>query len=288
MPTQSGYPFLTSYGDAALVSNPTVPGSDAKIYGGLRKGSVATVLLYFAARFNAEVENLRRDSTTDDWGFDPQHNNTTTTSNHKGGAAMDLNSTRHPQHQWGTFSSAQYAHMRQIAQDLANAAGSKVLRLGIDFSGRSVDEMHVECAPGTAYDGSIDRAAAAVRAGRVPNVPAELRDGAAHSPAPSPAQHPSPPAAGGSTFPLPSPYYYGVWDQQSSKGKGHYSKSGNTNHGGRASDQAAVKRIQKLIGVTADGIYGPNTKAAVARWQVRHGLTADGLFGSGSWKKAGL
>lgn len=40
-----------------------------------------------------------------------------------------------------------------------------------------------------------------------------------------------------------------------------------------------VKRIQKKVGVTADGIFGPKTKRAVQTWQAKHGLRADGIVG---------
>lgn len=167
--SQSGYPMLTEYGDPRLMPNPLVPGSTARIYGGLLAGDPATVLLYFYSRFNAEVEELGA-GPIDDWGFDPQHNATTSTSDHKSGTAGDLNSTRHPQHVRGTFTPAQYATMRRIAGDLERSAGGAVVRMGIDWSDRSVDEMHVSLAKAVAGTGRVERAAAAIRAGLVPNV----------------------------------------------------------------------------------------------------------------------
>lgn len=41
----------------------------------------------------------------------------------------------------------------------------------------------------------------------------------------------------------------------------------------------AVKYVQGLIGVTVDGVYGPNTIAAVKAFQSAHSLTADGVVG---------
>jgi N-acetylmuramoyl-L-alanine amidase CwlA len=38
-----------------------------------------------------------------------------------------------------------------------------------------------------------------------------------------------------------------------------------------------------VVGVTADGIFGPVTEGAVKRYQRRHGLTADGIVGSKTW-----
>lgn len=44
-----------------------------------------------------------------------------------------------------------------------------------------------------------------------------------------------------------------------------------------------VVKIQKAVGVGADGLYGNRTKEAVAVWQKAHGLTADGIVGYKTW-----
>lgn len=44
-----------------------------------------------------------------------------------------------------------------------------------------------------------------------------------------------------------------------------------------------VVKIQKAVGVSADGMYGARTKEAVAVWQMAHGLTADGIVGHKTW-----
>ena len=49
-----------------------------------------------------------------------------------------------------------------------------------------------------------------------------------------------------------------------------------------------VKDIQEVIGVKADGDFGPGTEAAVKKWQAAHGLTADGIVGPGTLSKMGL
>jgi len=49
---------------------------------------------------------------------------------------------------------------------------------------------------------------------------------------------------------------------------------------------AAVMEVQKLVGVTADGAFGPMTEAAVKVWQANVGLYADGIFGPASRAKA--
>jgi len=48
----------------------------------------------------------------------------------------------------------------------------------------------------------------------------------------------------------------------------------------------AVQEWQRIIGVSADGKFGPNTKAKTIEWQKRNGLTADGVVGPATWGKA--
>lgn len=44
-----------------------------------------------------------------------------------------------------------------------------------------------------------------------------------------------------------------------------------------------VKYLQKLLGLTVDGAFGPKTDAAVKKFQKEHGLVADGIVGSKTW-----
>jgi putative chitinase len=46
-----------------------------------------------------------------------------------------------------------------------------------------------------------------------------------------------------------------------------------------------VKQLQTLLGLTADGNFGPMTEAKVKEWQTKNGLTADGIVGPGTWGK---
>ncbi|MBQ7153207.1 MAG: peptidoglycan-binding protein, partial [Clostridia bacterium] len=38
-----------------------------------------------------------------------------------------------------------------------------------------------------------------------------------------------------------------------------------------------VRKLQELLGITADGFFGPITKAAVVAYQSVNGLKADGI-----------
>lgn len=61
--------------------------------------------------------------------------------------------------------------------------------------------------------------------------------------------------------------------------------SGLVKQGSRGS---LVKQVQRKVGVSADGVFGPRTKSAVKHWQKRHGLVADGVVGSRTGTKMGL
>ena len=45
----------------------------------------------------------------------------------------------------------------------------------------------------------------------------------------------------------------------------------------------SVKKLQKALGVTADGVFGANTEAAVKKFQFKAGLTPDGIVGEKTW-----
>ena len=49
-----------------------------------------------------------------------------------------------------------------------------------------------------------------------------------------------------------------------------------------------VKLIQGIIGTTADGVFGENTKAALIKYQSANGLVADGIAGPKTYAKMGL
>ena len=43
--------------------------------------------------------------------------------------------------------------------------------------------------------------------------------------------------------------------------------------------------VQAAVGVTVDGLCGPNTDKAIRAWQGRNGLAVDGCVGINSWRK---
>lgn len=49
-----------------------------------------------------------------------------------------------------------------------------------------------------------------------------------------------------------------------------------------------VIQIQKIVGVTADGNFGPKTQRAVAGWQADHNLVADGIVGEATMHAMGI
>lgn len=52
----------------------------------------------------------------------------------------------------------------------------------------------------------------------------------------------------------------------------------------RGSQGAEVKRLQKLLGIAQDGIFGSYTEKAVREVQLRAGLSVDGVVGTKTWE----
>jgi hypothetical protein len=55
-----------------------------------------------------------------------------------------------------------------------------------------------------------------------------------------------------------------------------------------SSTRGDIRALQRKVGVTADGIFGPATERALKRWQRRHGLVADGIAGPQTRSAMGL
>ena len=49
-----------------------------------------------------------------------------------------------------------------------------------------------------------------------------------------------------------------------------------------------VKKMQEVLGLDADGDFGPGTERAVKSWQAEHSLTADGIVGPATMKAMGI
>lgn len=56
----------------------------------------------------------------------------------------------------------------------------------------------------------------------------------------------------------------------------------------RGSTGEHVRVLQRWLGLTADGVFGPATEAKVKRYQAMKGLTADGIVGPKTWSAMGL
>jgi cell wall-associated NlpC family hydrolase len=55
-------------------------------------------------------------------------------------------------------------------------------------------------------------------------------------------------------------------------------------HGDRG---GSVRKLQRALHLTDDGVFGRGTLHAVRRFQRRHGLTADGVVGPATWRALG-
>lgn len=129
--SQNGYPA----NDASLTTIYTI-GKGRQVR--LAKGAPGALLVRWANWFDANVEDI--DATADDWGYAERtiRGDSTTLSNHASGTALDLNATRHPLGQRGTFTKAQTAAIRA---ELLRYGGA--IRWGGDYANRA-DEMHFE------------------------------------------------------------------------------------------------------------------------------------------------
>ncbi|MGN6037264.1 peptidoglycan-binding protein [Brevibacterium casei] len=219
--------------DRSLIASYSIPGGKVA----LRRGDVATVLVYFAKRYHSEVEPLKWPGN---WGYAERkiRGSSTTLSNHASGTALDLNAPAHPLGKRGTFSSRQ---VRAINRILADCDG--VLRHGKNYNGRK-DEMHVEI---NASAAKVKALASKIKAGKKPGP----SGGATAS-------------SGGSSWRTVK-----TGDLLRRGTKGTPVKELQTALGVKAdgyfgsNTEKAVKAYQKSKGLTVDGVVGPKTLAAL-------------------------
>lgn len=215
-----------------------------KVPGGkiaMRKGDVATILVYVAKRFDSEVEPL---VWPGNWGYAERPiRGGSSLSNHASGTAIDLNA---PQHPLGTqptanFSSSQIRKIKKIVSDCGGA-----IRWGGSYSGRK-DGMHFEINAGSAR---VREVARAIRAGKKPGP-----SGGAEA------------SGGGSS--------YGNSDAHHAVGSRIMRK-----YTSGTDVRWLQKRLYKLgHDLDFDGDFGPSVEKAVRAEQKKAGITVDGDVG---------
>lgn len=222
--------------DRSLVASYAVPGGKIAI----RKGDVATVLVYVAKRFDSEVENL---IWPGNWGYAERPiRGGSSLSNHASGTAIDLNAPRHPLGKQGTFSKSQVKKIKKI---LADCGG--VIRWGGNYSGRK-DEMHFEINAGSAR---VREVAKAIRAGKKPG--------------PSGGATASPGSSGGGSS-------YGNANAKHDVGSRVMRK-----YTSGTDVRWLQKRLYKLgYNLEFDGDFGPKVESAVKAFQKKAGIAVDG------------
>lgn len=232
--SQNGY----RANDRSLIASYKVPGGKIS----MRKGDVATILVYVAKRFDSEVEPL---VWPGNWGYaERKIRGGSSLSNHASGTAIDLNAPRHYLGARGTFTSRQVKVIKSILSDLQG-----VIRWGGNYSGRK-DEMHFEINAGTAR---VREVAKAIRAGKKPG--------------PSGGATASPGGGGGSS--------YGNSDAKYAVGSRIMRK-----YTSGTDVQWLQKRLYKLgHDLDFDGDFGPSVEKAVRAEQKKAGITVDGDAG---------
>ena len=221
--------------DRSLIASYSVPGGRIS----MRKGDVATILVYVAKRFHSEVENL---IWPGNWGYAERPiRGSRTTSNHASGTAIDLNAPRHPLGKRGTFSKSQVRKIKKILSDLDH-----VVRWGGNYRGRK-DEMHFEINKGTA---AVRAVARKIRAGELPG--------------PSGGATASPGGGGGKQ--------YGDSNAKHEVGSRVMRK-----YRSGTDVRWLQKRLYKLgYDLDFDGDFGPAVEKAVRAFQKKAGIKVDG------------
>lgn len=221
--------------DRSLIASYKVPGGKLAV----RKGDVATILVYVAKRFHSEVENL---VWPGNWGYAERPiRGGTSLSNHASGTAIDLNAPRHYLGARGTFTKRQVRAIRKILNDCGG-----VIRWGGDYRGRK-DEMHFEINAGSAR---VREVARAIRAGKKPG--------------PSGGATASPGGGGGKQF-------------GDSNAKHEVGSRVMRKYTSGTDVRWLQKRLYKLgWDITEDGDFGDRTETVVEAAQKKAGIKVDG------------
>lgn len=180
------------------------------------------------------------------WGYDyrQNRNDPSTLSCHASATSIDVNAPEHGNGVRNTFTPAQVVQIRRIIVE----AGS-VVAWGHDWT-HTVDEMHFE----------------------IHGTPLQVKAAAARLPTPPQAP------IGVTPFPLPPGYYFGPLSGPAQ------SISGMAADGSDRHWRPSIARIQHVVAVAADGLYGPRSIQAVKGWQASHSLHIDGLTGPTTWR----
>lgn len=261
--SQNGY----SANDRSVIASYTVPGTSGRI--ALRRGDVATVLLYVFQRFNREVEKLVWPGV---WGYAERtiRGSSTTLSNHASGTAGDANA---PQHPLGTNPTSNYtrAQISRINDILRYCVvdGKSVVRWGGNYVGRK-DGMHFEINASSYY---VNKLANKIRnQGRLPSVSASRKRTQTWQ---------------RTYLEFATSRCDGLWGKDTeyrssrmvtaAKYADRYSVLNDS------SSKSTIRLIQRIVDVPDDGVFGPRTSAATHAWikkaQAFLGVTADGVWG---------
>ena len=261
--SQNGY----SANDRSVISTYTVPGTSGRV--AVRRGDVATILLYVLQRFNKEVERLKWPGV---WGYAERtiRGSSTTLSNHASGTAVDANAPKHPlgTNPYNNFSRAQISTIHRIINDCM-VLGRPVVRWGGDYSGRK-DGMHFEIVGSSS---------------QVRTLASRLRN---NSTLPTVAAKYKKVQTWQRTYlEFASNRCDGLWgdvtDKRSTRMMVAARYADNYDVLNRSSSKSTIKLIQRIVDVKDDGIFGPATSRATHAWikkvQAFLGVTVDGIAG---------
>lgn len=309
--TLNGFPAL-----ATLPPGRFVAPNGKTVY--VRDDDVAVIFEHVARFWHEHIEKLPK-ATYNEWpnerrgyivihGYRPPGSTVGVgdSSNHRSGTAIDILGDRHPYKSApgrDGFTPAQRAKLRAMARDplLKRRDGKSVIRLGIDFEPAYYDPMHVEIAPGTT-EADLRLVAARLRKakGMKTRAPKGIRASVAtgrKAPALTLAIQQR------VRYFDPSLKLDGIFGKRTEAAVKAWQRALGVTPDGivgpetikadlarvgslrRGSRGSQVRFVQYVVGVERDGVYGPVTEAAVKECQAWAGLDPDGIFGPQSRAK---